>query len=91
MLRMPKEDELPVDALAACAAPLSGMLPGGGGSLTVYPMLYDGRAFADGQARYQLYCFSGSDIRDGDVCLLITLLAANGAIESSELTPVSRL
>lgn len=56
-------------------------------------MLYDGRAFADGQARYLIYVFAfdGETNAPLDTYLLVTMLAGDGSVESTEILPVSQL
>lgn len=100
MLRMPREGEKDTAYIASAGVPKfhdklaeSAEKNGRACSLSWYPMLYDGRAFADGQARYRIYCFA-FDEESGkplDTCLLATMLAADGSIESMELLPTDTL
>lgn len=48
-------------------------------------MLYDGKAFADGKARYLIYCYPGEQITGTQVCKLVTMLAEDGTVESQQI------
>ena len=93
LLRTPREGEITVETLRKRAPLFADSLTQNGGTACVYPMLYDGSTFADGQARYLIYCFPGAEISEElpENYLLVTMLAADGAIESSELLPTSGL
>lgn len=93
LLRVPHEGEITQESILKQAPLFAGSLTPNGETLGVYPMLYDGRSFSDGRARYLIYCFSGCSIESGfpESYLLVTMLAADGTIESSELLPASSL
>lgn len=94
MRRMPEEGEMDADAIAAAA---QGILAGQAGSNAetsdiLYLSLYAGRAFADGVARYQVYCLTQSDAGAlPESCTVLTLRASDGVLESSQLLPVPSL
>ena len=93
LLRMPQDGEVTLEYIRKRAPLFADSLIPDGGTVTVYPMLYDGAAFSDGQARYQIYCFPGGQSEETlpERYLLVTMLAADGTIESSELQSSSGL
>ena len=94
MRRMPEEGEMDADAIAAAAQE---MLTGQAGSnaedhTTLWLSLYGERAFADGVARYQVYCIPQSDAGDlPESCTVLTLRASDGVLESSQILPIPSL
>lgn len=93
LLRTPREDEIDEEYILKRAPLFADELTPDGGTVGVYHMLYDGRAFSDGKARYLIYCFPGGYIDAGlpESYLLVTMLASDGTIESSELLSASAL
>ena len=94
MRRMPEAGEMSADAITAAAqAYLSGQAENGlHVSDSLYLSLYAERAFADGVARYQVYCLPQSDAGAlPESCTVLTLRASDGALESSQILPVPSL
>ena len=93
-LRMPREGEADPDAmLEAARGYLAGQAenPDEAG-FTLYLSLCAERAFADGVARYQVYCFPQSDSGDlPESCTVLTLRASDGVLEASQILPTSSL
>jgi len=96
-VRMPHEGETPPDVIVSAAKAdaetLGYTLSGGTGAFSAYAVLYDGKAFPDGRARYQVYCFPVSIAADGalpESCLVITYLT-DGAFDSSKIIDPSGL
>lgn len=91
MRRMPEEGEMDADAIAAAAQE---MLTGQAGNnaednTTLWISLYGERAFADGVARYQVYCLPQSDADElPESCAVLTLRASDGVLESSQILSV---
>lgn len=91
MRRMPEEGEMDAYAIAAAAQE---MLAGQAGSNAetsdvLYLSLYGERAFADGVARYQVYCLAQNDaVELPESCTVLTLRASDGVLESSQILPV---
>lgn len=95
-LRMPNEREVNADVILLAAekdfasyAP--DRLPSA--PFAAYVTLYDGSMFADGRARYQVYCFAGEG-KGGTLpeeCIILTYLAGDGAFESSQIVSTSGL
>lgn len=91
MRRMPEEGEMDADAIADAAQE---MLAGQAGSnaennTTLWISLYGERAFADGVARYQVYCLPQSDADElPESCAVLTLRASDGVLESSQILSV---
>ena len=91
MRRMPEEGEMDADAIADAAQE---MLAGQAGSnaednTTLWISLYGERAFADGVARYQVYCLPQSDAGElPESCTVLTLRASDGVLESSQILSV---
>ena len=90
MRRMPEEGEADADAIAAAAqAHLSQQAENGVEADSPYLSLYAGRAFADGVARYRVYCIPQSDADElPESCTVLTLRASDGVLESSQILPV---
>lgn len=91
MRRMPEEGEMDADAIAAAAQDIFAAQAGSNaeacGSLCL--SLYGERAFADGVARYQVYCLPQSDTGElPESCTVLTLRASDGVLESSQILPV---
>lgn len=86
MRRMPEEGETDADAIAAAAqAHLSQQAENGVETDSLYLALYAGRAFADGVARYRVYCIPQSDTGElPESCTVLTLRASDGVLESSQ-------
>lgn len=94
LLRTPREGEKDEEYIQKQAFKFHDTLAGETSSSgSLYPMLYDGRAFADGQARYLIYVFAfdGETNAPLDTYLLVTMLAGDGSVESTEILPVSQL
>lgn len=100
MLRMPREGDLSMEAISAkLGAHYQALIETcpeqncTHHSVQYCAMLYSERAFADGQARYQIYCFLGDEITDTlpDVCMLLTFLASDGTLESKEILSTAGL
>lgn len=91
MRRMPEEGEMDADAIADAAQE---MLAGQAGNnaednTTLWISLYGERAFADGVARYQVYCLPQSDADElPESCAVLTLRASDGVLESSQILSV---
>lgn len=56
-------------------------------------MLYDGKAFADGKARYLIYCYPGGQTTDAmpETYKLVTMFAEDGAVESQQILQTNGL
>lgn len=92
-LRQPREGEVDEAYIRAQTPVFAEALGVEGGALAVYPMLCSESSSADGRARYQIYCFAGEGITDSlpETCLLATMLAADGTIESMQILSTSAL
>ena len=94
MRRMPEEGEMDADAIAAAAQE---MLTGQAGSnaedhTTLWLSLYGEHAFADGVARFRVYCLPQSDAGElPESCTVLTLRASDGVLESSQILPIPSL
>lgn len=94
-LRMPKDGEVSFERAAELAASaVRGNFEGWNalGTIYTYPTLYAERASADGIARYVVYCFTqnaGESL--SDPCVLVTLYASNGVVESIRQQSVTEL
>ena len=94
MRRMPEAGEMSADAITAAAQGiLAGQAENGlHASDSLYLSLYAERAFADGVARYRVYCLPQSDAGAlPESCTVLTLRASDGALESSQILPVPSL
>lgn len=84
--RMPKESETASDEiLAAAKKTLAETDEAYAVSSAAYISLHDGKDFADGRARYQVYGFA-SEAVDGalpETCVILTYFADDGALESA--------
>lgn len=94
MRRMPEEGEMDADAIAAAAQEMlagqAGSNAEASGSLCL--SLYGERAFADGVARYRVYCLPQSDAGElPESCTVLTMRASDGMLESSQILPVPSL
>ena len=91
--RQPREGEVDEAYIRAQTPVFAEALGVEGGALAVYPMLCSESSSADGRARYQIYCFAGEGITDSlpETCLLATMLAADGTIESMQILSTSAL
>ena len=100
MLRMPQDGEKDAQYIASAGVPrfhdtltAEAGTPGRTYALQWYSMLYSERAFADGQARYRIFCFAFDEETNEplDMYLLATMRAADGTIEATELLPTDTL
>lgn len=88
MRRMPEEGEASAETIAAAARAHLGEAE----NSSLFISLYAERAFADGVARYRVYCLPQSASGDlPDSCTVLTLRASDGALESSQTLPVPDL
>ena len=92
-LRMPREGEADPDAmLEAAKAYLARQAEHQADiGLTLYLSLCSERAFADGVARYQVYCFPADSGALSETCTVLTMRASDGALESSQILPTAGL
>ena len=95
LLRTPREGEVDAQTIANRFGPHAYPLTEqtGEGNISYHIMLYDGQSFADGQARYHVYCFPGDTAAGAlpDIYMLLTFLAADGSYESGEILSTSDL
>ncbi|MBQ2947779.1 MAG: hypothetical protein IJD94_02235 [Clostridia bacterium] len=89
MIRLPREGEADEERIAnRFALHIDELIAlTGDHVIGYYITLYDGKAYADGQARYQVYCFPGGEIEDQlpDAYMILTFLAQDGTFETSQM------
>lgn len=81
--RMPQNGETGEAAILAAAC--QELEASGAADAAVYASLHDGKGFADGRARYQVYGFAGGT-NGGTLpesCVILSYFADNGALEST--------
>jgi len=89
MIRLPREGEADEKTIAnRFALHIDELITRTGEhAVGYYITLYDGKAYADGLARYQVYCFPGGEIKNElpDTYMILTFLAQDGTFETSQM------